>query len=48
MRSHTVRRGDTLYRVAKLYHVKVADIRRWNEHAEPLQLGITLEIPISG
>ena len=48
MRSHTVRRGDTLYRVARLYHVKVADIRRWNEHAEPLQLGITLEIPISG
>jgi membrane-bound lytic murein transglycosylase D len=48
MRSHTVRKGDTLDQVAKLYHVKVADIRHWNETVEPLQPGATLEIPFSG
>ena len=48
MRTHTVRKGDTLDRVAKLYNVQVTDIRRWNETAEPLQPGATLEIPFSG
>lgn len=48
MRTHTVRRGDTLDRVAKLYSVQVTEIRRWNEAAEPLQPGATLEIPLSG
>lgn len=47
MRSHTVRKGDTLARVAKLYNVKVADIRQWNENAEPLRLGSKLAIPIT-
>jgi membrane-bound lytic murein transglycosylase D len=46
MRTHTVRKGDTLSRVAKLYKVKVADIRRWNENAEPLRPGSKLAIPI--
>jgi membrane-bound lytic murein transglycosylase D len=46
MRTHTVRKGDTLSRVAKLYNVKVADIRRWNENAEPLMPGSKLAIPI--
>ncbi|MBM4181872.1 MAG: transglycosylase SLT domain-containing protein [Betaproteobacteria bacterium] len=45
MRTHTVRKGDTLSRVARHYNVKVADIRRWNENAEPLMPGSTLEIP---
>lgn len=48
MRTHTVRKGDTLDRVARLYDVKVADIRRWNENADPLRPGTTLEIPVSG
>lgn len=48
MRTHTVRKGDTLDRVAKLYNVRIADIRRWNESVEPLQPGATLEIPFSG
>ncbi|MDO9227446.1 MAG: transglycosylase SLT domain-containing protein [Pseudomonadota bacterium] len=48
MRTHTVRKGDTLDRVAKRYDVKVADIRRWNENAEPLRPGTTLDIPVSG
>ncbi len=46
MRTHTVRKGDTLARLAKHYKVKVADIRRWNEHAEPLVPGTKLEIPV--
>jgi len=48
MRTHTVRKGDTLDRVAKLYNVQITDIRRWNETAEPLRPGATLEIPFSG
>ena len=47
MRTHTVRKGDTLARVARLYNVKVADIRQWNENAEPLTLGSKLAIPRS-
>jgi len=43
-RTHTVRKGDTLSRVAKLYNVKVADIRRWNDNAEPLMPGSKLII----
>jgi membrane-bound lytic murein transglycosylase D len=45
MRTHTVRKGDTLARVAKIYRVKIADIRQWNENAEPLRLGSKLAIP---
>jgi hypothetical protein len=30
--------------VAKLYNVKVADIRRWNDNAEPLMPGSKLII----
>ncbi len=47
MRTHTIRRGDTLDRVAKLYNVRIADLRRWNEVAEPLLPGAKLEIPSS-
>lgn len=46
MRTHTVRKGDTLARLAKRYNVKVADIRRWNENAEPLMPGSKLAIPV--
>lgn len=48
MRTHTVRKGDTLDRVAKRYNVQVTDIRRWNDNAEPLRPGTTLDIPTSG
>jgi membrane-bound lytic murein transglycosylase D len=48
MRTHIVRKGDTLDRVAKRYNVQVTNIRRWNDTAEPLQPGDTLEIPVSG
>jgi membrane-bound lytic murein transglycosylase D len=47
MRTHTVRKGDTLARVAKIYNVKIADIRQWNENAEPLRLGSKLAIPLT-
>lgn len=44
MRTHTVRKGDTLAAVAKMYNVKIADIRQWNENAEPLLPGSKLTI----
>ncbi len=47
MRTHTVRKGDTLARVAKLYNVKIADIRQWNDNAEPLLPGSKLAIPLT-
>lgn len=47
VRIHTVRKGDTLARVAKRYNVKIADIREWNENAEPLRLGSKLTIPLA-
>jgi len=31
---HTVRSGDTLWRVSQRYGVYVDDLRRWNEIAE--------------
>ena len=46
MRTHTVRKGDTLARLAKRYKVKVADIRRWNDNADPLMPGSKLDIPV--
>jgi membrane-bound lytic murein transglycosylase D len=47
LRTHTVRKGDTLARVAKLYNVKIAAIRQLNENAEPLLPGTTLTIPVA-
>lgn len=46
-RIHTVRKGDTLARVAKMYKVKIAAIRQLNENAEPLLPGTLLTIPIA-
>jgi membrane-bound lytic murein transglycosylase D len=46
-RIHTVRKGDTLMRVARLYNVKVGDIRRLNSDIEPLIPGSKLTIPVS-
>ncbi len=47
VRTHTVRKGDTLAAVAKMYNVKIAVIRQWNENAEPLLPGSKLTIPIA-
>ncbi len=47
LRTHKVRKGDTLARVAKLYNVKIAAIRQLNENAEPLLPGTTLTIPMA-
>jgi membrane-bound lytic murein transglycosylase D len=46
-RQHTVRKGDTLYRLAKLYKVSVDDIRRLNEGSRRLHPGDTLTIPLA-
>jgi len=48
MRTHTVRQGDTLDQVAKRYNVRVTDIHRWNETAERLKPGDTLDIRVWG
>lgn len=48
LRTHKVRKGDTLARVAKLYNVKIAAIRQLNENAEPLLPGTLLTIPVTG
>lgn len=46
-RQHTVRKGDTLYRLARLYKVSVDDIRRLNEGSQRLHPGDTLTIPLA-
>lgn len=48
-RIHTVRKGDTLYSVAKRYNVKVADLEALNgAMTKKLKPGIKLHIPASG
>ena len=48
IRTHTVRKGDTLNRLAQRYKVKVSEIRQYNQAmAEPLQPGDKLAIPVS-
>ena len=44
-RTHTVRKGDTLYDLAKRYQVTVADIRELNGHQKVLRPGEKLTIP---
>ena len=47
-RTHTVRKGDTLKRLAKRYNVKVSEIRHINQATtEPLRPGTKLTIPAS-
>ena len=43
---HTVRRGDTLWNIARRYDVKVADLQRWNKLSDKcvLRPGDTLTI----
>jgi peptidoglycan lytic transglycosylase D len=45
LRVHTVKEGDTLGSLAKLYDVNISDIRLYNEAADPLQPGLKLNIP---
>ena len=46
--SYKVKRGDTLYWIAKRYHVSVADLRRWN-HVDRLLAGqrLVIELPLT-
>ena len=44
-RKHTVRRGDTLFTLARRYKVKVSDIKRLNDIPHVLRPGMELEIP---
>lgn len=46
LRTHTVRRGDTLAALAKRYKVTVADIREYNGTLDVLRPGTKLQIPV--
>ena len=46
-RTHTVRRGDTLFALAKRYNVSVADIREYNGALKTLRPGDKLQIPVN-
>ncbi|NTV95931.1 MAG: transglycosylase SLT domain-containing protein [Thiobacillus sp.] len=46
VRTHTVRRGDTLFGLAKRYKVTVADIREYNGSLKVLRPGTKLHIPL--
>jgi membrane-bound lytic murein transglycosylase D len=43
---YRVRRGDTLYRIARLYNVSVTQLRSWNNlaSAASIRVGQTIEI----
>lgn len=45
VRKHTVRKGDTLFTLARHYKVKVSDIERLNDMPRILRPGMKLEIP---
>ena len=44
-RKHTVRKGDTLYKVAQIYNVKISDIKRLNDIGGTIKPGMELTIP---
>ncbi|MBI3316040.1 MAG: N-acetylmuramoyl-L-alanine amidase [Candidatus Omnitrophica bacterium] len=48
--THTVERGQTLYRIAKIYKVEVSDLMRVNHiyHPSQLEKGLRLIIPLPG
>ncbi len=45
LRTHLVRKGETLSELARRYDVRVSDLRRYNAAADPLKPGIRLNIP---
>jgi membrane-bound lytic murein transglycosylase D len=47
VRTHTVRKGDTLIALAKRYNVTVADIREINGRLKILKPGAKLQIPLA-
>lgn len=47
LRKHTVRKGETLVKLARLYDVEVADIQRLNGVGDLIKPGMELDIPTS-
>jgi len=47
LRKHTVRKGETLVKLARLYDVDVADIKRLNDIQGRIKPGMELDIPPS-
>lgn len=43
--THTVKNGDTFYKISKLYNVSVADLKEMNSETKGLKLGQELIIP---
>lgn len=44
-KTHTVRSGDSLWQIAREYHVKVTELKRWNQlHGSTLKPGQILKI----
>ena len=43
---YTVRKGDSLYRIANKFNITVADIKRWNQVGKYLQPGQKLKLYI--
>ncbi len=41
---YTVRKGDSLYRIANKFNISVADIKRWNRVGKYLQPGQKLKL----
>jgi membrane-bound lytic murein transglycosylase D len=45
LRKHTVRKGETLMKLARLYEVEVTDIKRLNDITDRIKPGMELDIP---
>jgi len=45
---HTVRKGETLAKLARRYHVSVADLKRWNGHTRQIKAGQTITLVQAG
>lgn len=46
-RKHTVRKGETLVKLAQLYNVRVSEIQRLNDITDQIRPGMELDIPAS-
>ena len=43
---YTVRKGDSLYRIADKFNVRVSDIKKWNKVGKYLQPGQKLKLMV--
>jgi membrane-bound lytic murein transglycosylase D len=43
---YTIRKGDSLYRIANKFNIRISDIRRWNKIGKYLQPGQKIKLYI--